>query len=63
MFILVFFGKRCFDGPVFLGYEFLDFPLAFDDQADRDRLHASGREAGPDFLPKKRGELVTDEAI
>ena len=39
------------DRPVFFFLERLDFAFAFDDQAQRDGLHASGGEAAANFIP------------
>ena len=51
------------DGPVFFLLERLDLALAFDDQAQRDGLHASGGKAAADFVPEQRRNLVADQAI
>jgi hypothetical protein len=41
-----------------------DLALALDDQAQRHRLHAPGRQAfAPDLLAQQRAELVADQAV
>ena len=51
------------DGPVLLRLEGADIPLALDDQAERDRLHPAGREAGLDGAPEDRARLVADQPV
>jgi hypothetical protein len=60
--------RRCaleprLDRPVLLGHEGADLALALADDANRDRLHAPGREAAPHLLPQERRELIADEAV
>ena len=56
-------GEIRVDRPVFLLFEGLDFAFAFDDEPQGHGLHAPGRYAASDFVPKKRGNLIADEAI
>ena len=56
-------GDREIDRPVLLGDERLDLFFAFTHQANRDRLHATRRQATLDLVPQDRADLVTDEAI
>ena len=51
------------DGPVLVGLELLDLPLAVDDEPQRDGLHPTGGEAIADLLPEERGHRVADEAV
>ena len=41
----------------------LDLAFAVDDQLDRDRLHAPGREAAADFGPEQRRDLVAHQPV
>ena len=43
------------DRPVLDRHERLDLPLALDDDAQRRRLHAPGRESALDLLPEEAG--------
>ena len=45
------------------GHEALALALALDDDPQRDRLHAPGREAAPDLLPEQLRDLVADEPV
>ena len=56
-------GKVRVDGPIFFFLERLDLAFALDDQAKSDGLHASGGQATADFVPQKRGDLISDEAV
>ena len=40
-----------------------DLALALDDEPDRDRLHATGRQATLDLLAEERAQRVADEAV
>ena len=51
------------DAPVLDRREASDLALALDDQAERDRLDAAGRQAGLDPPPQQRGDLVADEPV
>ena len=51
------------DGPVFTGYEFLDFLFAFCNQAQRRALHPSRRQAGTDFSPQQRRQVEADQIV
>ena len=51
------------DRPVLAGGERLDLALALDDEADRDRLDAAGRQAAADLARQQRAERVADEAV
>src|SRR5581483_11575641 len=51
------------DAPVLDGREGLDLALAIDDEAQRDGLDASGRQAVADLLPEERRHRVADEPI
>ena len=51
------------DGPVFLGDEGANFPLPLDDQSQSHGLHAPGGETPADLVPKKRRNLVADQAV
>ena len=52
-----------FDGPVFAGFENLDFGLALADEAERDRLHAAGGFAARQLAPEHRREGEADQII
>ena len=51
------------DRPVFLFLERLDFPLAFDDHAQRHGLHAPGGNSAPDLLPQQRANLIAHQPV
>src|SRR5579862_4256365 len=51
------------DGPIFLRHEGSDFHLAFDDQPERDGLHASRRKTAAHLIPEQRGNLITYDAV
>src|SRR6185503_16746514 len=51
------------DGPVLPLDELPDLVLALADQAERDRLHAAGREAVADRAPEERAHLVAHETV
>ena len=55
--------ERPEDVPVRRGDEPHAVPLAVDDEARRDRLHASCREARHDLLPEHRRDLEAVEAV
>ena len=52
-----------FDRPIFLGLKSLDFALAFDDQAERNRLHPTGRLSPRQFAPQHGRQRETNEII
>src|SRR5690606_3130709 len=51
------------DRPVLFGDERTDLVLALDDEAQRDRLDAPGREPGANRLPEERADLIADQAV
>ena len=51
------------DRPVLAGGEGVDLALALDDQADRHRLDAPGRQPAADLARQQRAERVADEAV
>ena len=51
------------EAPVLLRLEGVDLALAVDDQADRDALHPTGRQAAPDLAADQRAQLVADQAV
>ena len=51
------------DRPVLARNERVDLAFAVDDQLDRDRLHAPGREPAADFGPQQRRDLIADEPV
>ena len=51
------------DGPVLDRLERANLPLALDDEAQRDGLHATGGESLLHGLPEHRTRLVADETI
>ena len=51
------------DGPILFLSEGLDLAFALDDQAQSDRLHASGGEAAADLVPEQRRNLVADQPV
>src|SRR5262249_12300542 len=51
------------DGPVLLGHEDGDLPLAFDDDAHRHRLYASRGQPAANLVPEQRREPVAHEAV
>ena len=55
--------QMCVDGPVFVFLERLDFAFAFDDQTQRNGLHAAGRKTAADFIPEQRGNLISHEPV
>ena len=40
-----------------------DFTFAFDDEAQRNGLHAAGGKAAANFVPQQRRDFVTDQAV
>ena len=44
--------EGCLDRPVLADRERPDLAFALDDEANRDGLHAAGREAPPDLFPR-----------
>ena len=56
-------GQDRLDRPVLAGRERLDLALALDDEADRDRLDATGRQAAADLARQQRAERVADEPV
>jgi hypothetical protein len=55
--------EQRFDGPILDRLERTDLPLALDDQAQRDGLHASGRNPLLHRFPEDRARLVADQTI
>ena len=51
------------DRPVLAGGERRDLALALDDEADRDRLDAAGRQAARTLRDEERAQRVADEAV
>ena len=51
------------DRPVLAGGERIDLALALDDEPDRDRLDAAGRQAAADLARQQRAERVADEPV
>jgi hypothetical protein len=51
------------DRPVLLPLEGTDLALALRDEADRHRLHPTGRETAPHLLPEERADLIADQAV
>ena len=51
------------DAPVLLGLERLDLPFAVDDQPQRHRLDAAGRQCAAELLGKERRQLVSDDPV
>ena len=49
--------------PVLAGRERADLPLALDDHADRDRLHAPRRQAAADLARQERAQRVADQPV
>ena len=49
--------------PVLAGGEGADLALAVDDQPDRHRLDAPGREPGPDLAPEQRAQRVAHQPV
>ena len=56
-------GEADVDAPVLDRVERADLALALDDQPERDRLHAAGRQARPDPPPQQRRDLVADQPV
>ena len=51
------------DRPIFFFLEGFDFAFAFDNQAQRNRLHASRRKAASHFIPQQRRDLISHESV
>src|SRR4249920_2636630 len=51
------------DAPVLACLERGDFLLTFADEAQCGALHASCRQAAPDFLPQQRREIEADQIV
>src|SRR5690242_9786913 len=51
------------DRPVFARLEYLDLGFALADQAQRNRLHATGRAAARQFAPQHRRKREPDQII
>ncbi len=56
-------GRIGLDGPVFQALEAGDLGLALADQAQRNALHAAGRESRLDFLPQQRRQVEANQVI
>ena len=56
-------GERRLDAPVFLRLERLDLVLALADQAQRHRLHASGRARPLQLAPEHRRQREADQVV
>ena len=55
--------QSCDQRPVFARDELLDFELAVADEAQRDRLHASGRARARQLAPEHRREREADQIV
>src|SRR5438067_6460805 len=49
--------------PIFLLLECLDLAVALNNEAQRDSLHPTCRQAATNFVPEQRRNLIADEAI
>ena len=56
-------GERGHQRPIFARHEFFDFQLAVANQAQRHRLHASGRARARQLAPQHRREREADQII
>ena len=56
-------GEERLDRPVLVGGERGDLALTLDDEPDRDRLDATGRQAAADLARQERTQRVADEAV
>src|SRR5262249_27126742 len=55
--------KMRVNGPVFLFLERLDLALALYDQSKSHGLHAPSRKPPANFVPKQRGNLISDDPV
>src|SRR5690606_32540542 len=56
-------GEGCSEVPVAGGDKGETFTFTVDDEPGRGRLHAAGRQAGPDLAPEHRRDLIAVEAV